>query len=238
VICKDFGRIKLFISHAPDGNMSFKHGQYIQTQANRDKFFQKIGVDNNLYEAGQSHGSKLKIIKNTKLKIFPQTDALLTDLRDAYLFLKVGDCLPLFFYEPSGVIALVHAGWRGLDQNIHGKAFKLLTEKFHLKKENIQLYVGPHIKKCCYVYGYFPFAKRKKWQAFLHQKRDKIYCDLTGFTVSTLEKAGLPAGNIEISDSCTAEDKNYFSHYLNRKKGLEDKLFALAAVIKKDKSVS
>ena len=44
----------------------------------------------------------------------PDTDGLITDLKNVLLTTVHADCLPVYFFDPEkGVIGLVHAGWRG-----------------------------------------------------------------------------------------------------------------------------
>lgn len=238
MIHKVFDNIHLYISQASDGNLVSKYGEK-EAKFNREEIYKKVGIRRELiYEGEQVHSGNIKIIKkNAKNKktnyVFSETDGLVTNLKNTFLLLKIADCLPIFYFDKKKkVIALVHAGWRGLDKNIHIKAVKILKEELNCKIKNISVYIGPHIKKCCYYYPSFPFSGKKKWQDYLKKKQGLISCDLTKFTLDSLKKQGIVGENISVSKSCTACSKEFFSHYKLKKENKKNKLFCLMAVVR------
>ena len=58
----------------------------------------------------------------------PDTDALWTAEPDTLLLVKTADCLPLFFYHPSGIVGGIHAGRKGLDLGIVSRTFRDVCE--------------------------------------------------------------------------------------------------------------
>ena len=51
--------------------------------------------------------------------IYLGTDGIITNQRDLVLSIQVSDCIPIFISDVnSGVIGLIHAGWRGIAANI------------------------------------------------------------------------------------------------------------------------
>ena len=62
--------------------------------------------------------------------------------------IKVADCLPIFFAHQSTLYGVVHAGWKGLTKGIL-KGTPTFTEH-KLKLNEIDIYIGPSIQKCCF----------------------------------------------------------------------------------------
>src|SRR5690625_3029695 len=70
----------------------------------------------------------------------PDTDALYTYEPGIILCCFTADCVPVFFYnEQSGVVGVIHSGWKGTVSEIVGKVFHQLIEadkndpsKFHV----------------------------------------------------------------------------------------------------------
>ena len=73
-------------------------------------------------------------------------DALTTDLKNVCIGVKTADCIPVLIYEERmGVIAAVHAGWKGTVQRIVEKNIDVLKEYYGIKPENLKAVIGPGI---------------------------------------------------------------------------------------------
>jgi YfiH family protein len=65
------------------------------------------------------------------------------------------DCVPLLMSGRNGEVkAAIHAGWKGLYLGIIEDAVKILNEKFCINPGEIRVYIGPHIRSCCYEVSY------------------------------------------------------------------------------------
>jgi hypothetical protein len=51
------------------------------------------------------------------------------------------------------VVALIHAGWRGLAGGIIENATTKFLKDFSVSSQDIIAYIGPHILQCCYKVG-------------------------------------------------------------------------------------
>ena len=47
---------------------------------------------------------------------FAEGDALITTQKNAALVVRTADCLPILIYHSSGIIAAIHAGRKGTEQ--------------------------------------------------------------------------------------------------------------------------
>ncbi len=61
----------------------------------------------------------------------------------------VADCVPVFIAHPSGVVALLHSGWRGTVAKITGEAIAALTKK-GFAPADLAIHLGPAICGRCY----------------------------------------------------------------------------------------
>jgi polyphenol oxidase len=78
----------------------------------------------------------------------PEADALVTSVKGLALVIQTADCLPVFFANADGtVIALAHAGWRGLAAGILENTVKLMRQEASRLKasEKIMACFGPAI---------------------------------------------------------------------------------------------
>jgi YfiH family protein len=77
-----------------------------------------------------------------------QADACFTRKKGRVLAVLVADCLPILFASQAGdIVAVVHAGWRGLANDI----IKLTLERF--KGVSWNVWFGPAISSCHYEVG-------------------------------------------------------------------------------------
>lgn len=71
-----------------------------------------------------------------------EADAHFTKEKNVALVVKTADCLPIMIYSSDlEQIAAVHAGWRGVENQITREALK------NFKSQDVSIYIGPHILK-------------------------------------------------------------------------------------------
>lgn len=163
--------------------------------------------------ANQKHTDRILTVDASYVKddIFDETDyiadGLITREKDVALVVFAADCVPVLM-EGEGVIAAVHAGWRGTAKGIVSKAVKLMQ----CPPESIKAYIGPAIGVCCYETG---DEVRSAMLELMGNEAEPFFkgrnVDLKGINRRQLELAGVK--NIEISNECTKclHDK-YWSH--------------------------
>ncbi|RJQ26250.1 peptidoglycan editing factor PgeF [Candidatus Parcubacteria bacterium] len=199
---KKFGNIVLLHSTKKDGPIGDATGI---NNKNLDKMLSKFKINSHdVVFMEQVHGRKINMVKNTKIKIVKNVDGLVTNKKNIFLCIKSADCLPIVFYEPiTKTIAVVHAGYKGILKGVIEKTIEKL-EKIQVLVQNVYVYIGPSIGKCCYSVGKDRIIKfRKKGIAVFEKKADDYFLDLKNIAHSILLKKGLQKNKIEISSLCT-----------------------------------
>lgn len=162
----------------------------------------------------QSHSARVAIIKsiaNRNLNV----DAMITN-QNLNIAIQTADCLPILFYEAKKkIIAVAHAGWKGLEKGIIRKT---LLKIYQMGGEacNLVSGIGPHIGICCYNVGYPRILKfvKKGFDSKIIAKniQGSWHLDLGMIAQISMIKNGMEPINIESIDDCTSCNKEYFSY--------------------------
>ena len=209
----------------------------ITTAQGQEYFLKSYQFDqSNFILPKQVHGSEIQVVKNEdsllNKKQF-EADAVITNQMNVWIGILVADCFPILMFEPSvNVIAVIHAGWRGVEQNIHLKVLQYLIEFMNCSIKNIFIGIGPGIGSCCFEVGKEvsdKFEKKSTIAAqFVHPvSEQKALVDLRGLITSDFMMAGIPLENIENMNYCTSCCSDLFYSY--RKEGKNTGRMLLAA---------
>ena len=150
-------------------------------------------------------------------------DALVTDQVGPVLMTLHADCQPVLVVDPGGghrgpAIGVAHAGWRGTVANIVGATLGAMTAAFGTRVDDVHVVLGPAIGRCCYDVGEDVVDA---WRQTAGADADEAlatdgqhhWFSLTAANTLLLNRAGVPASNLEVSDICTKCDGNHwFSH--------------------------
>ena len=146
-----YPEIFAIMSEKKDGTMRiFDNGNLVEENIkNRKRYFKEIGIDfDNVISAYLINGTEIEIIENSKEKIIPKTDALITKEKNIYLSITAADCIPVLFYDFNAkIIGIAHAGWRGTVGGIIKKTIDKIIE-FGGNSKNIAVAMGPGINQC------------------------------------------------------------------------------------------
>lgn len=162
------------------------------------------------------------------------TDGLVTATPGLGLICFTADCVPLLLADPeTGVVAAVHAGWRGTVNSIAAEAVKKMAA-LGAKPENILVAIGPSIGPCCFEVGpevQKEFTDRfgKKIPIVPSAREGHTMVDLWKANSLVLEECGVAAEHIFTAGVCTfCNHDDYYSHrYTN---GLRGSLIAAIAM--------
>ena len=138
-------------------------------------------------------------------------DAVVTDEPGVVLQVRTADCLPVAL-AGRGVIAMVHAGWRGLAGDILAAAVARFRADFGVPPREVEAVVGVGIGPCHYQVGsevLAALARRETTEA--HWRRGDTV-DLGAFAKGRLEWLGVPAGSIVRLPGCTACSPVFYSY--------------------------
>lgn len=165
----------------------------------------------------QTHSCNVAIVDNAGHHSYPDTDALITQLKNAAIGIRTADCVPILIYANDiKTVAAVHAGWKGtLGKIIVNTIHKL--RQLGGSPENFFVAFAPAICHVCYETD-FSLAEKFKEAGFnkhiylnsfidpLTNKpflSDKPHIDLIGCNCQLLTQNGIPAENINRNSLCT-----------------------------------
>lgn len=161
----------------------------------------------------QTHGPKIIVIDKKKFSQ-ARADGMITK-RNYFLGIKTADCLPIFFYcRKTFYIAAVHAGWRGLKEEIIVKLVSRL-QSLGCCSQDIVCAIGPHIGSCCYSVS---FSLIKEFVDMGYRKKNISTCfkhgwylDLGEIARQQMIRMGIKPNNIDDIPICTYCNIQYHS---------------------------
>jgi hypothetical protein len=192
-------------------NFSYKVGDDKENvRKNRKLFFEYLDISEScLVYQQQTHSDN--IIYVTEPGLIMDNDALYTDVKNLFLCLTLADCLPVFLYHPSGVVAAIHSGWKGSLKQIVRKTVGKLTAHFGLNTMDILAYVGPGLSADNFQVG--KDVADLFGKDVIQVRNGKLYLDNKLEIIRQLTSAGVLEKNIEISGLCTYKEKELFHSY-------------------------
>lgn len=106
-----------------------------------------------IFTASQTH-SDIVHVCDCDFKNGIEGDALITSKKGCAVGVFTADCIPVFLYdEKKQLVAVAHSGWKGVYNEIVLKTINKMVEEFLCNREDIKVYIGPHIRECCYEIG-------------------------------------------------------------------------------------
>ncbi|WP_343209124.1 peptidoglycan editing factor PgeF [Anaerolentibacter hominis] len=214
---------------------------------NYKRIGEAIGFDTkDLIFSDQVHDTKLHVVTAQdrhsgvlQEKKLAGIDGLVTNEPGLVLATTYADCVPLYFVDPvHRAIGLSHSGWKGTVGKIGEKTLEVMAREFGTRPEEVTVLIGPSICASCYEVGEevaeqfrraFP---GKSGEGLLFAKGDgKYQLDLWLACKHTLEEAGVPAGQIKISEICTCHNPELlYSHRASH--GQRGSLMAFLEIIR------
>jgi polyphenol oxidase len=195
------------ISRKEDGQMIIRERS--NGNFNRNKYFSGLGINiNHVISVKGIHSNKIEIVSDIdKGKIIEKTDGLITQSKSICLAVTVSDCLPIFIYNKN-TIGIIHAGWRGVVNNILGEMVKKME---NIPLESLNIFIGPHIKSCHFEVRDDILDNFTDYNEHICRKDKKIFINLEEIAKKQLLSLGLKQENVRISPECTYCNDDYFS---------------------------
>lgn len=205
-------------------------GNESDVNENRRRFASALGSDvSRMFSAKQIHSNIVEAVTESDIGRKFECDGFVTSEKGLMLTVKVADCVPILLYDEVGVIAAVHAGWRGTVSGIAVNAVRKMLS-LGASAGNIKVAIGPCIHLCCYEVD-IPFVNAvkeaeygSKLLPFIYpsDKEDKFHADLPSMNKHLLLSVGVKSENINVCESCTScQCGVFFSHRASRgKRGL------------------
>ncbi|MCB9745466.1 MAG: peptidoglycan editing factor PgeF [Alphaproteobacteria bacterium] len=146
------------------------------------------------------------------LEALGEADAVVVTRPGVLAAVRVADCVPVLIAGP-GVVAAVHAGWRGTAAAIVQRAVEVMCARGGLTPGQLRAAIGPHIGSCCYEVGeevveaLRPLAPEA---VVVARRAPKPYVDLGAVNEALLRAAGVE--QVERLEACTRCRSDLFSH--------------------------
>lgn len=146
----------------------------------------------------------------------PSADAMVTKTPGLALGILTADCVPVLMADArAGVIAAVHAGWRGALGGVIENALAVM-EKLGAKRAAIQAAIGPCIWQDSYEVD-LEFMDRfldhdeLNNRFFFEDEPNKFLFELPGYVRDRLRKQDIEDISLSPADTC-ADEARFFSY--------------------------
>lgn len=186
-----------------------------------------LGVsDDRIVRLTQVHGAGVFVVRAGDGELPrgrpPAADIVVSGRDDVAVTVQVADCVPVLLADArTGVVAAVHAGWRGLAQGAPAAAVAALARESGSDPSDLVAALGPSIGPCCYEVGEDVLeqfrragvdeATLARW--FRHSRAQRLRLDLWRAVSDQLTAAGIPRGRIHACRLCTATHRDVFYSY-------------------------
>jgi polyphenol oxidase len=160
-----------------------------------------------LVSARQVHGDQVHWHEAPPLgwQRIAQGDGHVSTTSGTALAVSVADCIPIFVAHPAGVVAVLHAGWRGVAANILAQAVRQLEGQGYAASD-LYVHCGPAISGRAYEVGPAVYEALTGWETARPRR-----VDLRALVAE--QARGLGIRRLSMSASCTVEDNaRFYSH--------------------------
>jgi polyphenol oxidase len=156
------------------------------------------------FTAHQVHGTDIaEVNADSPRRAADGVDGFITSTPGLMLGIHVADCGPVYILDPvQRVIALLHSGKKGTEQNISGRAIRIMEERYGSRAADIIVQLGPCIRVPQYD------------------------VDFVSQILDSCRSAGVPAAQVHDCGTCTALDAERYYSY-RRDLGNTGRLLAL-----------
>ena len=180
-----------------------------------NKLANALGLpEENIIFPRQIHSDKVVVVSEIADFRNVEADALITCLSDVALGINTADCVPVLLADTAnGIVAAIHAGWRGIINGINGKTVGIMAD-MGASTANIKAVIAPSICPDCYEVGEDVAGEfvRKDLSDCVIRSSVKPHIDLRKAATVQLHSAGILTENISVDDNCTrCNSQRYFS---------------------------
>ena len=119
--------------------------------ANRGLLAGAVGLDvAHVVSMAPVHGNDVASVAGAAASPVPEVDALVTTVPGLALLVLAADCVPVVLGDgEAGVVAVVHAGWRGVLSDVVGTTLEAMADH-GARLDRTRAVVGPAICGSCY----------------------------------------------------------------------------------------
>ncbi len=184
---------------------SVKHAVFLR---NGGEVKKALGFEDIVY-FNQVHGREIAVIEEIREGL--KVDGAITKMKGIPLAIKHADCQAAIFYDPiQKVLAVVHAGWRGLVQDIYKETVARMQKEFFVTPENLMVCIGPSLEP---EHSEFIHYKQEFPESFWQFQEKHNYFNMWEIAKFQLKGLGIVSGHIEVAEMGTYSNPNDFYSY-------------------------
>lgn len=194
-------------------------------KVNREAVRKALQIPKVIYPS-QSHGVNIHRVTAKNIDKVPHADALFTTEKNIGLAVTHADCQAVVFYDPvHEAVGVVHAGWRGMAQNIFSVVIEAMHRDIGSQPHNLIACISPSLGPDHAEYKNY---KQELPEDFWPFQVKPNYFDFWAISKKQLTGCGISDKNIEVSEACTfCNPKDYFSHRRDKDTGRHATIVAL-----------
>jgi len=180
-------------------------------KANRAALAAAVGVEvAHVVSMAPVHGNDVGHVLGISAEPVPRVDALVTTVTGSALLVVAADCVPVLLGDSeAGVIAVVHAGWRGVLSDVVGTTIAAMVD-LGAEPRRTHAVVGPAICGQCYDVprDRFDLVVAEAPAAVAVASEGRPGLDLRAAVVERLRGLGVASS---LHAGCTSESANLYS---------------------------
>lgn len=183
---------------------------------NRARVAEAMGVEpERLTGVYQTHSANALIVDGPT-QASDRADAIVTKTPGLAISVLTADCQPVLLADhAAGVIAAVHAGWRGALDGVLEATLDAMESLGAARTRTVAV-IGPSISQSAYEVGpeffdMFMVEDESYARFFANGSGDRLHFDLPGFGLHRLREAGVQSA--EWTRHCTYSDPERFFSY-------------------------
>jgi len=183
----------------------------------------------------QTHSKNIGVVTSTT-DIFPNTDALITNIPGICIFVRTADCVPILLYDPvQKAVAAIHSGWKSTLQEISKHTIDRMQKEYETQPKNLIAGIGPSIGHDVYEVGPEVIDQFQKQFHLNHaitpiKHSTKGLLNLWEINHQILIDSGVPLEQIEVAGMCTYSNPDLF--YSARRDGVNSGRLATGIMLK------
>lgn len=219
------------LDHTAEMNLAFGRGDADETVLeNLSHFCAALGLDpKTVVSLPQVHGNRvLRVTESMRgggyyADLGISCDGYVTSEKNIAIGVKTADCVPILLADrAAGVIAALHAGWKGTALQI-AAAGVIEMCRLGARLHRITAAVGPAIGACCFEIGeevaeqLAPLPEASRHIRPSDTAPQKYFADLKALNRALLIEAGLLPEHIDVCPLCTCCESDLF--HSHRKTG-------------------
>jgi YfiH family protein len=173
----------------------------------------------------QTHGTELFFVKHLEKPPHPTADGIITTTKNIPVGIRTADCMAITFFDKTlPLLCHIHAGFKGISQNMVQKTFLTLQQEYGVLSKNLKIISSPFIQVCCAKFS----NPLRELPSFLHSYVHNFCLDMRSFVYDECLKNGVLSKNILLSSQCTCCHKKFPSYRRNK---TQDRMIHIATII-------